>query len=111
MPETSWSGWSEGKGRFLAAPACGRQARNDECANLILGDDCFWGKRGLRRAWQLSVRFQNLLSKVIAHLGFVAGHRKVRRAQQLFLAVAQGIADRLLHLRLGQAAQSGSLAG
>jgi len=34
-------------------------------------------------------------------------HRQIGEAQQLFLAVAQSITDRLLHLRLGYAAQPG----
>src|SRR2546429_7022625 len=41
----------------------------------------------------------------------IPGDRQIREAQQLFLAIAQRVADGLLHLRFGYATQPGGFTG
>src|SRR4029077_8292220 len=43
----------------------------------------------------------HLLGQIIPHPRFVARNRQIRRAQQLLFAVAQRVANSLLHLRIG----------
>src|SRR4029077_19290930 len=64
----------------------------------------------LRSGGKLAVRFQNLAGKIIGYTRVVACYREIRSAEQLFLAVAERVADGLLHLRIGEAAKSGSFA-
>ena len=42
---------------------------------------------------EFAARFDDLLGEVVADAGFVAGDREVRGAEQLFLAIAQGVAS------------------
>ena len=63
-------------------------------------------QRGLGGIGKLSGRFDHLLSEVIRRPRFVPRDRQIRRFQKLFFPVPQRVANRLLHLRFGNPAQS-----
>ncbi len=52
-----------------------------------------------------------MLGEIVADSCVVASDGEIRGPEQLFLAVAQRVADGLLHLRIGEPAQAGSFAG
>ncbi len=66
--------------------------------------------RGFRGVGQFAGGFDNLLGQVIRDMGFVPANGEIRGAQQLLLAIAQGVANGLLNLRIINAAQPRGLA-
>src|SRR3989441_5437425 len=66
--------------------------------------------RNARHGRQFPGRLDYLARQVVGHAGFIASSGQVGGAEQLFLAVAQGVADGLLHLRIGEVALPGGFA-
>src|SRR5437899_12566776 len=69
----------------------------------VLSPDSFFF-RNARHGRQFPGRLEYLARQVVGHAGFIASSGEVGGADQLLLAVAQGVADGLLDLRIGEVA-------
>ena len=68
------------------------------------------GKSGFGGVGELACGFDDLLGEIVCDFGFVAGYGEIGGAEELFLAVAQGVANGLLDLRVVDAAEAGGFA-
>src|ERR1035437_9104840 len=69
------------------------------------------GSASIRRRALMRTLVESLFGKVVANLGFVVEHLEIGGLEQLRVAIAQGLADDLLHARVVQFALPGSFFG
>src|ERR1017187_1426025 len=101
MPRTRWSG------RAFCARCCGSWVRG---LSDSTGPRSIFHRRRRKTAALLGVALEDPFGEEVFHLGLVAQHLVVSALQQLLAAVAQLLADVLLHLRVAEIALAGRLA-
>src|SRR4029077_13229069 len=83
-------------------------AAQTQCARRSGGVDCCLR---LLFGGELAGGFDDLAGEIVHHAGFVASLGEIGGAEELLLAIAEHVADALLHLRIGELALPGGLPG
>ena len=94
MPEKRWRSSSN---------AHGKEAIPSTCAEFRRSTSALLGGR------KFACGFDNLARQIIRDVRLVARFDHIGRAEELFLAIAQRVANGLLHLRVGEIALAGGL--